>query len=85
MEGKLQNEQPVWKKEVGNAIRYIYYNRTHNRWAIDRDFNERARHLQGPSDDAYLKLKAIPQFGWVYGDDNKWATDDTSLTISGGY
>ena len=82
MESKLQNDLPVWKKEEGGT-RYIYYKESTKRWVIDTDFNDNAFILQGPSDDAYLKLKAIPRFGWKYWDGTKRASDDT-LTISEG-
>ena len=82
IEGKLQNEQPVWKKEEGTTIRYIYFIEAINKWVVDTDLNEDESCLQGPSDDAYLKLKAIPRFGWKYSEGpGPWATDDT-LTIS---
>ena len=81
MESKLQNEQPVWKKEEGTTIRYIYYD-TINKWVINDVLNSTGVYLLGPSDDAYLKLKAIPRFGWKYSEGpGPWATDDT-LTIS---
>ena len=82
MESKLQNSLPVWKKEEGTTF-YIYFYQSTNEWVIDRDLKERSIYLRGPSDDAYLKLKAIPRFGWKYWDGTKRASDDT-LTISEG-
>ena len=83
MEGKLQGGLPVWMKEEGTT-HYIYYKGATNQWLIDGNLNANAYNLCVPA-DAYLKLKAIPRFGWEHWDGNKFVTDDTSLTISGGY
>ena len=88
--GELKNDQPVWKKEEGGSSRYIYFN-SNGHWVIDNDLSENSILLWGPSNDAFLPLKAVPRFGWRapigtdrnQNDSSYWAVDET-LVISAG-
>ena len=84
MEGKLHDDQPVWKKEEG-WTGYIYYSKEYKRWYVDNDLNESAVYLKRKSVDDFLAKKSIHRSGWEYYDGTIWTSDDTSLTISGGY
>ena len=79
--GKLHNKQPVWKKETGDT--YICYSTVLEYWVVDSDPNVKGFFLHSP--DVSISEKTIPRSGWKYWDGKKWATDDKSLTISGGY
>ena len=84
MEGQLHANQPVWKKEKG-ATRYIRYRNDLKYWIVAVDLNDAGFFLFS----TVVPLvpphqKAIPRSGWNYWDGETWASDDTSLTISGG-
>ena len=78
------NDLPIWKKEGGSPY-HIVYNKKFVKWVVDiAPFEETAFCLQSPSSREwdYLPLKAIPRFGWLYGDGGWY--DDKTLVISPG-
>ena len=81
VEGELKNDLPVWKME-GRPSYYIYYN-INGQWVVDSDLLENRIHLWGPSNHAFLPLKAVPRFGWRVPTGKEWTVDET-LVISAG-
>ena len=84
VEGELKNNLPVWKMggDGGRWSYYIYYN-VNGQWVVDSDLLENRIHLWGPSNHAFLPLKAVPCFGWRVPNGKEWTVDET-LVISAG-